>query len=71
MSVEVTDADATIGKLLPRPEIAYLHSRNVLAGCYMCRFDHSDVALDQGRTTVPSRRRTSRQLPLSGSSGSG
>jgi hypothetical protein len=29
------DAEDAIGRLLARPEVAFLHSRNVLYGCYM------------------------------------
>jgi hypothetical protein len=33
--VEPAEADAALGDLLVRPEVAFVHSRNVLAGCYM------------------------------------
>lgn len=33
--VEGREAEAGITALLSRPEVAYLHARNVLAGCYM------------------------------------
>jgi len=33
--VEGHDAEGAISELLARPQVSYLHSRNVLAGCYM------------------------------------
>ncbi len=33
--VEPQDVDAAIADLLARPEVDFIHSRNVLAGCYM------------------------------------
>jgi hypothetical protein len=33
--VEGQDAEAAITDLLARPQVSFLHSRNVLAGCYM------------------------------------
>lgn len=33
--VEPAEVDAAIEELLGRPEIEFIHSRNVLAGCYM------------------------------------
>jgi hypothetical protein len=33
--VETDDAESSIAELLARPEIEFIHSRNVLAGCYM------------------------------------
>lgn len=33
--VEGDDAEVAIAELFSRPDVAYLHSRNVLAGCYM------------------------------------
>jgi hypothetical protein len=33
--VEGTDAELALEALLARPEVAYVHSRNPLAGCYM------------------------------------
>lgn len=36
---EGTGAEAALSALLTRPDVAYVHSRNVLAGCYMFRVD--------------------------------
>ena len=38
------DAEVVISELLARPEVAFLHSRNVLYGCYMFAIHRSSMA---------------------------
>jgi hypothetical protein len=42
--VEPGEVDQAVDELLSRPEIEFLHSRNVLAGCYMFRIDRPDIS---------------------------
>ena len=42
--VEGQHAEAAIAQLFARPDVAYLHSRNPLAGCYMFTIARSDSA---------------------------
>lgn len=42
--VEGNDAEAAIAELFARPDVSYLHSRNVLAGCYMFTISRTDSA---------------------------
>jgi Protein of unknown function (DUF1203) len=44
--VDGADAECRIRDLFARPDVAYLHSRNVLAGCYM-------FAVRRGEVSVP------------------
>jgi hypothetical protein len=41
--VEAVAAEAGIVDLLARPEVAFVHSRNVLAGCFMFAIDRADA----------------------------
>lgn len=41
--VEPTEVDSVIAELLDRPEIGFIHSRNVLAGCYMFAINRAPV----------------------------
>lgn len=43
--VEGADAEQAIAGLFARPEIAYLHSRNLLAGCFMFAISRPDAAI--------------------------
>jgi Protein of unknown function (DUF1203) len=42
--VEGQQAETAIAKLFARPDVAYLHSRNQLAGCYMFAITRNDAA---------------------------
>jgi hypothetical protein len=55
---EPDEVDSVLAELLDRPEVAFIHSRDVLAGCYMFAVSPlpaQEEALDQG-PTVPRNR---------------
>jgi hypothetical protein len=59
--VEPAEVDAVIAELLARPDVETVHSRNVLAGCYMFAIHRAHPGPGPlGSTSIPAATATSR-----------